>query len=144
MNLALPLEFRSLPVDVLDPQQEFAPGLARKALRDECGEGVADAQLERFRSDPAQRGKTCRSGWWRYSRHPNYFFEWIIWLAFVPMAWGSPRFAASLAGPALMFLFLTRVSGVPPAEAQALRSRGDDYRDYQRTTSAFFPWFPRS
>lgn len=109
-----------------------------------AGETLADAQLERFRADPARRGKTCRVGLWRYSRHPNYFFEWLLWISFVPLAWGSPLFAASLAGPVLMFLFLTRVSGIPPAEAQALRSRGDDYRDYQRTTSAFFPWPPRS
>lgn len=124
------------------PAAADAVGLVLWALA-LSGEGFADAQLEKFRADPDHRGKTCRQGLWRYSRHPNYFFEWMLWLSFVPMAWGSPFFVLSWAGPVLMFFFLTRVSGVPPAETQALRSRGDDYRDYQRTTNAFFPWFPR-
>jgi steroid 5-alpha reductase family enzyme len=47
------------------------------------GEAVADRQLARFRADPAHRGKTCRDGLWRYSRHPNYFFEWLHWFAYV-------------------------------------------------------------
>jgi steroid 5-alpha reductase family enzyme len=104
---------------------------------------LADRQLTRFRADPANKRKTCRRGLWRYSRHPNYFFEWLLWTSYVPLSWGSPIFALSLLGPGLLFLFLTRVSGIPPTEAQALASRGDDYRAYQRTTSAFFPWFPR-
>ena len=109
-----------------------------------AGEAVADAQLARFRADPGHRGRTCRAGLWRYSRHPNYFFEWLTWWAYVAIAWGAPHGWVALFGPAVMLLFLFKVTGIPYTEAQALRSRGDDYRAYQRTTSAFVPWFPRA
>lgn len=107
------------------------------------GESIADAQLNRHKADPANRGKTCRSGLWRYSRHPNYFFEWLIWCAFALLAWQAPFGSLTMVCPALMLYFLFRVTGIPATEAQALRTRGDDYRDYQRTTSAFVPWFPK-
>lgn len=109
-----------------------------------AGEWAADAQLARHRARPANRGKTCRTGLWRYSRHPNYFFEWLHWSAYVPLAWAAPAGWLSLTGPILMLLLITKLTGIPPAEARALRSRGDDYRAYQRTTSAFFPWPPRT
>jgi len=108
------------------------------------GEWIADRQLAVHRADPARRGLTCRTGLWRYSRHPNYFFEWIQWWAWPAMAWGSPLLPAALGGPALMLFFLFKVTGIPPTEARALLSRGEDYRRYQRTTSVFVPWFPRS
>ena len=108
------------------------------------GEVLADLQLQRFKSNPANRGATCRVGLWRYSRHPNYFFEWLIWVAFALFAISSPYGYLALFAPALMLFFLFRVTGIPATEAQALRSRGDDYRQYQRATSAFVPWFPRS
>ena len=108
-----------------------------------AGEAVADAQLNSFKSDPANRGKTCRTGLWRYSRHPNYFFEWLIWIAFALFAVGSPWGFLGLISPALILYFLFNVTGIPPTEAQALRSRGDEYRSYQDTTSVFFPWFPK-
>ncbi len=104
---------------------------------------LADRQLARFKSRPDSRGKTCRDGWWRYSRHPNYFFEWLHWWSYVAMAAGSAYWWITLAAPAVMLYFLLRVTGIPPTEAQALASRGDDYRRYQRTTSAFVPWFPK-
>ena len=107
------------------------------------GESFADRQLAGFRAAPGNRGKTCRHGLWSWSRHPNYFFEWLHWFAYVMLAAGTPLFWASLVGPVLMFAFLYRVSGIPWTEAQALRSRGDDYRRYQREVSAFFPWPPR-
>lgn len=107
------------------------------------GELIADWQLERFKADPRQAGKTCRLGLWRYSRHPNYFFEWLHWWAYVAMAWGSPWGLFTLAAPALMLLFLIKITGIPATEAQALRSRGEEYRRYQQTTSAFIPWFPK-
>lgn len=108
-----------------------------------AGESLADWQLARFRANPRQRGTTCREGLWRYSRHPNYFFEWTHWFAYVCLAWGSPYFALSLIGPILMLITLCWVSGIPFVEAQSLRSRGDDYREYQRTTSMLIPWFPK-
>ena len=104
---------------------------------------VADQQLARFRADPATKGTTCQVGLWRYSRHPNYFFEWLIWCAYAMLALAAPFGAIALAAPALMLLLVLKVTGIPPTERQALKSRGDDYRDYQRTTSAFFPWFPK-
>lgn len=107
------------------------------------GEAIADAQLRAWRANPANRGKTCRAGLWRYSRHPNYFFEWLHWWAYVLLCLPSPWAAAALMGPVLMGLFLFRVTGIPYTEAQALRSRGDDYRAYQAETSIFVPWFPR-
>ncbi|MNS98420.1 3-oxo-5-alpha-steroid 4-dehydrogenase [compost metagenome] len=108
------------------------------------GEALADRQLARFRADPANKGRTCRQGLWRYSRHPNYFFEWLHWFTYVLLAATSPLWWLAWSGPVLMYVFLRYLSGVPFTEKQALRSRGDDYRDYQRSTSMFFPWFPRS
>lgn len=108
------------------------------------GESVADRQLARFRADPANRGKTCRAGLWRYSRHPNYFFEWLHWFAYAALSYGAPHAWLALLGPILMLISLRWVTGIPFVEQQALRSRGEDYRRYQRETSAFIPWFPRS
>jgi steroid 5-alpha reductase family enzyme len=107
------------------------------------GESVADRQLARFRANRANHGTTCRSGLWRYSRHPNYFFEWLHWFTYVALSIGAPAAWGSLFGPLLMFVFLRWVSGIPYTEAQALRTRGDDYRDYQQRTSMLFPWPPR-
>lgn len=107
------------------------------------GESLADRQLARFRANPENRGKTCRNGLWRYSRHPNYFFEWLLWTAYLPLSLASGGGWVSLLGPVLLYFLLTRVSGVPLTEEQALLSRGDDYRAYQKTTPAFFPWFPK-
>ena len=107
------------------------------------GESVADRQLARFRAAPANRGRTCRAGLWRYSRHPNYFFEWLHWFSYVAHAVGAPAAWYTLAGPLLMYVFLRWISGVPYTEAQALRSRGDEYREYQRSTPVLIPWWPR-
>jgi steroid 5-alpha reductase family enzyme len=104
---------------------------------------LADWQLARFKRRPQSRGKTCREGWWRYSRHPNYFFEWLHWWSYVALAAGSAYWLVPVAAPLVMLFFLFFVTGIPPTEAQALASRGDDYRAYQRTTSVFVPWFPR-
>jgi len=105
-----------------------------------CGEAVADYQLNRFRKDPANRGKTYRRGLWGYSRHPNYFFEWMIWVGYAVFALGSSWGWLGLISPALMLYFLG-TTGIAATEAQALRTRGIEYRAYQRTTSTFVPWF---
>ncbi|HET6554306.1 MAG TPA: DUF1295 domain-containing protein [Dyella sp.] len=107
-------------------------------------EAMADRQLAAFRADPNQRWKTCRTGLWRYSRHPNYFFEWVHWFSYVALAVGSANAWLAWCGPVVMYVFLRWISGVPYTEAQALRTRGDDYRAYQRSTPMLFPWFPRS
>ena len=108
-----------------------------------AGEITADMQLHAFKSNAANPGKTCRAGLWKYSRHPNYFFEWLIWVAFCLFAIDSRYGYMALFPPALMLYFLFRVTCIPATEAQALRTRGEDYRRYQQTTSAFVPWFPR-
>ncbi|MFP4334106.1 MAG: DUF1295 domain-containing protein [Wenzhouxiangella sp.] len=108
-----------------------------------AGESLADRQLSAFRQDPANRGKVCQVGLWRYSRHPNYFFEWLHWFSYPLIAMGAPFQWLAWLGPVLMLLFLYRVTGIPYTEKQALKSRGDAYRDYQRTTSAFIPWPPK-
>lgn len=108
-----------------------------------AGEAIADAQLAKFRANPANRGRTCRAGLWQYSRHPNYFFEWLHWWTYVLIGFTVPYGWLALLGPALMLFLILKVTGIPPTEERAVASRGDDYRDYQRTTSSFFPWFPR-
>jgi len=111
------------------------------------GEGMADNQLRRFAADKANHGKVCDVGLWRWSRHPNYFFEWLGWLAYVVIAidlsgaWWQGWL--SLIGPIMMFWLLVYASGIPPLEAHMLRSRGDAFRDYMKRTSAFFPLPPR-
>ena len=113
------------------------------ALGAVIGEALADAQLARWKREPANRGRVCDVGLWSWSRHPNYFFEWLIWVGFALFAIDSPYGWASLISPALILYFLLRVTGIPATEAQALRSRGDEYRRYQQTTSAFVPWPPK-
>jgi steroid 5-alpha reductase family enzyme len=107
------------------------------------GEMIADKQLARFRANPDNKGKTCREGLWRYSRHPNYFFEWVHWFAYLAISVGFSYWWMALWGPVVMFVFLFKVTGIPYTEMQAVKSRGDDYREYQRTTSMFFPWPPK-
>lgn len=104
------------------------------------GEWIADRQLKAFKRDPDSKGKTCRRGLWNYSRHPNYFFEWFTWVGYALIALGSDLWYLAWAAPALMLLLILKVTGIPPTEARAVISRGDDYREYQRTTSAFVPW----
>lgn len=108
-----------------------------------AGNGLADRQLDRWRSRTENRGRTCREGLWAWSRHPNYFFEWLLWCSYPLAAIGTPSLPLQIGVAALMYVMVTRVSGIPFTEQQALRSRGDDYRAYQETTSPFFPRPPR-
>ena len=107
------------------------------------GEALADIQLERFRSDPTNQGKVLQTGLWRFSRHPNYFFEILQWCAYIPLAVGLTGAWMAILWPVLMMWSLLWVTGVPWAEAQALTSRGEAYRRYQHTTNKLFPWLPR-
>jgi steroid 5-alpha reductase family enzyme len=106
-------------------------------------EAVADQQLNAFKKNPENQGKACRVGLWKYSRHPNYFFDWLIWVAYAVFALGSPWGWLGLISPTLILYFLLGATGIPATEAQALRSRGNEYSDYQRTTNSFVPWFPK-
>ncbi|MBX9708526.1 MAG: DUF1295 domain-containing protein [Caulobacteraceae bacterium] len=108
-------------------------------------EGISDSQMKAFRANPANKGKVMETGLWAWSRHPNYFFQWLGWLAYpvialdpsLPVTW------LTLVGPAVMFGLLRYVSGVPPLEEAMLKSRGDKFRDYQKRVSVFFPLPPK-
>jgi steroid 5-alpha reductase family enzyme len=126
------------PSDVLRPQDYLGALILFTGI---AGESLADAQLKRFRTNPANKGRVCDVGLWRWSRHPNYFFEWFGWLAYPVIAisidypWGW----ATLLAPIFMYWILVHVTGIPPLEQQMLRSRGERYRAYQARTSMFFP-----
>jgi steroid 5-alpha reductase family enzyme len=109
-----------------------------------AGEAVADRQLAAFKANPANRGKVCDAGLWHWSRHPNYFFEWLCWLAYPAIAIdfgrNNPLGWLAVAAPACMYWVLVHVSGIPPLEQHMLRSRGQAFREYQARTRAFFPW----
>jgi steroid 5-alpha reductase family enzyme len=107
------------------------------------GESVADWQMKRFKADAANKGKVCDTGLWRCSRHPNYFFESLIWWGFWLFACASPWGWITIYAPVMILYFLLRVTGIPLTEKCAVQSKGELYREYQRTTSAFVPWFPR-
>ena len=107
-----------------------------------AGETLADHQLARFRR--AHRGKVCDVGLWAYSRHPNYFFEWCVWLGYAIHGLAFlPYGAITIVPQAIIFASIWFVTGISPTENQALRSRGDAYRAYQARVSKFFPWPPK-
>ena len=108
------------------------------------GEAIADRQLAAFKADPANRGAVCERGLWAWSRHPNYFFEWLMWCAFVLPGLPGPGGWLTPLAPLVMLFLVLRVTGIPTSEAQALRSRGDAYRAYQRRVSPFVPLPPRT
>lgn len=108
------------------------------------GESLADKQLQTFKQNKTNKGKTCRVGLWKYSRHPNYFFEWMIWFSYAVMSIGSGSEALPITIAILMYFFVNKFTGIPYNEIQALKSRGLDYQQYQKTTNAFVPWFPRN
>lgn len=111
------------------------------------GEGLADRQLAAFKADPANRGRVCDTGLWAWSRHPNYFFEWLGWCAWAVFAidlggswpWGW----LALTAPPYIYWLLTKVSGIPMLEAHMRQSRPDAWDAYAAKTSAFFPRSPQ-
>jgi steroid 5-alpha reductase family enzyme len=111
------------------------------------GEAWADASLARFRAQSSNRAGVCQLGPWAWSRHPNYFFEWLSWVGYALLAiepsgaW--PQGWLAFCGPLLMYWLLAHVSGVPPLEKHMVATRGDAYRRYQARVGAFFPWPPR-
>jgi steroid 5-alpha reductase family enzyme len=105
-------------------------------------EATADWQLERFRADPAQHGRVLQTGLWRYSRHPNYLGEAVLWWGIGLCASASAAGWLCLVSPALLTFLLLRVSGVPLLE-QGLRERLPGYAAYAERTPALLPW-PRA
>ncbi len=102
------------------------------------GEAVADAQLRTFKADPRNRGQVCDVGLWQHSRHPNYFFECVHWLAYVPLAWGSPLWVWTLIAPVVMWVLILKISGVPMMEAE-MANRKAGYAEYMRRTNRLIP-----
>ena len=105
-------------------------------------ESVGDLQLARFKADPAHRGKVLQRGLWRYTRHPNYFGDALVWWGLSLIALATPQSLWILVSPLLMTFLLMRVSGVALLE-KTLRDTKPAYRDYVSRTNTFFPWFPR-
>lgn len=114
------------------------------ALCATAGEALADWQAQRFRRNPANNALVVDVGLWRYSRHPNYFFEFIVWCGFCIAALDSPHGWVTVSCPLLMLYLLLHVTGIPLTEKHSLEARGDTYRDYQRRTSRFVPWPPKA
>ena len=104
-------------------------------------EAVGDAQLARFKADPANRGKVMDRGLWAYTRHPNYFGECLMWWGLFLIALSAPGNLWTVVSPVTITFLLLKVSGVSLLEKSMEETR-PAYRDYQERTSAFFPWFP--
>jgi steroid 5-alpha reductase family enzyme len=142
-NVFLAIPF-FIVVENTDPQLsilEYA-GVALWAVAF-LGESLADWQLKQFKKDPANKGEVCDKGLWNYSRHPNYFFEWLIWVAYFVFALASPYGYLAIISPLVILYLLLKVTGIPATEEQSLRSKGDKFRAYQKTTSVFVPWFKK-
>lgn len=107
------------------------------------GEALADRQLQWFRLQPDNKGRVCDSGLWRWSRHPNYFFEWLGWFSYPLLAidfnGNYPLALLAFVAPLCMYWLLVHVSGIPPLEEHMLAHRGDVFRRYQMRTNVFFP-----
>lgn len=107
------------------------------------GEGISDAQLAHFKRTNSDPKTICEEGLWHYSRHPNYFFQSLLWWGLFLMALPAPWGWSAIVAPLAMLHFLLNVTGIPLTEKLSVEKRGDVYRDYQRRTSAFVPWFPK-
>jgi steroid 5-alpha reductase family enzyme len=114
------------------------------AIAATIGEATADWQAQRFKKNPANASSVVKVGLWRYSRHPNYFFESLVWWGFFIAALDSQYGWVTVVCPLLMLYLLLQVTGIPLTEKHSLASRGAAYREYQRTTSRFIPWLPKA
>ncbi len=106
-------------------------------------EAGGDWQLSRFLADPANRGKVMDRGLWRYTRHPNYFGDTVVWWSYFVLALAVGAWWTAL-GPVLMTFLIVKVSGVALTDKGMGSSSREGYDEYVRRTNAFFPWFPRS
>ncbi len=103
------------------------------------GEVLSDWQLKNFKKNTSNKGKVCQQGLWKYSRHPNYFFEWLHWVAYVLIGFYSSYWWLTVTGVLVMYVFITKITGIPFTEKQAIRSKGNAYLEYQKSTREFFP-----
>lgn len=141
--LCLPLLSAAGPEELTPVRPVHLAGLAILVLA-LAGEAVADAQLAAFKADPARRGAVCDQGLWGWSRHPNYFCEWLVWVGFALMSYNETfRGVPGVLCAAVMHHLLTRVTGVPLTEQQLLASKGAAYAEYQARVPAFWPRPPR-
>ena len=112
------------------------------------GEAIADKQLLNFKQSSQSTTDTknlvCNVGLWKYSRHPNYFFEWLYWLSFPLFSVGDSYFYFSLFSPVFMYYLIRYVTGIPPAEDRMLRRKGEVFKEYQLKVSPFFPLPPKN
>jgi steroid 5-alpha reductase family enzyme len=108
------------------------------------GEAVADLQAKAFKERQQGKKRILDVGLWRYSRHPNYFFEMLVWIGFGLAAVSLPHGWTAIACPMLISYFLLRVTGIPLTEKHSLETYGQAYRDYQYRTSAFIPWLRKT
>ena len=105
-----------------------------------CGVHLADKQLKIFKQKPGRtRAEVCNTGLWKYSRHPNYFFEWILWIGYIFIGWQAPHGPWLLLIPLILYIFLTKITGVPFVEARKLEASGEEYKKYIKQTNSFFP-----
>lgn len=137
LTLSIPL---LLTYSSTHPLQYFAATLFCVSI---SGETIADKQLASFIKNNDDKTKVCNIGLWKYSRHPNYFFEWLSWVAFAFYGFSSVEKWPALIPPIIMYILLTKVTGIPPAEASSEQSKRENYMQYQKKTNAFFPWFPK-
>lgn len=107
------------------------------------GEAIADWQSQAFKKMKNLKKTILDTGLWRYSRHPNYFFEIVAWIGFAVAAAGFAWGWVALSCPLLITYFLLRVTGVPLTEKHSIETHGEEYRQYQRTTNRLIPWTPR-
>lgn len=102
------------------------------------GEAIADLQLWHFKK--THPGAVCNVGLWRYSRHPNYFFDWLTWFGFTLFALQISVGYFAFISLGVLYIIFTQITG-PITEQGSIQSRGKAYLDYQAKTSMFFPWF---
>jgi steroid 5-alpha reductase family enzyme len=107
------------------------------------GEAISDWQLQHFKKDPANKGKVCQYGLWNYSRHPNYFFQLMIWISVFIFSISSPYGWIAIVCPLTIGFLIFKVTGIPMTEEQSIRSKGELYKQYQRSTSVLIPWFKK-
>lgn len=138
--VALPVQLGQIEAAPLGP---LALAGAALAVFGTIYEGVADAQLDRFKADPDSKGKVLDTGLWRYSRHPNYFGEACVWWGLYMIAAETGLGAWSLASPLLITFLLAKGSGAPTVE-KGMEERRPGYADYIRNTSSIIPWPPKT